>query len=304
MEMSNGEMSNGDGFDDDGDGEMSTGDGFDDDSDLWPNGDEFDDDGDGEMSNGSGFDDVQKNQAPVSAVEGDPNGSSDTETFAGLGDIEAREAEAAEVKATTTTEVNAALSSERQRGTVIRAPSKQNSPPSTGWMPFEEARARLRALGLTSTQQWHKWSRQLRPPNMPSTPHRVYRHAGWVSNSDWIGCANMRGGQNHAAPTPTPHKRSNVMFADARPMVGHLVHPAGKPVHYDAVAVGIREGTTIPEPNAFPEVVQVAPVASDAGQQPLTRGKYFFGALDALVAKMENGGFRCGLPVGKLPTRI
>ena len=55
-------------------------------------------------------------------------------------------------------------------------------------LPFEEARARVRELGLINYPAWVGWVKSgKRPPNIPCEPHKVYRDAGWVSNSDFFG---------------------------------------------------------------------------------------------------------------------
>jgi len=53
---------------------------------------------------------------------------------------------------------------------------------------FEEARVIARKLKLRSQKEWWEWSKSgQRPSNVPSTPHKVYRDAGWVSFLDWLG---------------------------------------------------------------------------------------------------------------------
>ena len=55
------------------------------------------------------------------------------------------------------------------------------------WMPFEEARDYVRALGLKSVKEWQKYSRSdLRLFNLPSTPILVYK-TDWIDWGNWLG---------------------------------------------------------------------------------------------------------------------
>jgi hypothetical protein len=52
------------------------------------------------------------------------------------------------------------------------------------FLPFEEARALVRELGLESQEQWQEWRRDApRPANIPSSPERTYKDM-WV---EWLG---------------------------------------------------------------------------------------------------------------------
>jgi len=55
------------------------------------------------------------------------------------------------------------------------------------FLPFEEAREVVREVELKSVKQWEEWSRERRPPNIPSNPHSTYKGKGWVSYPDWLG---------------------------------------------------------------------------------------------------------------------
>ncbi len=62
------------------------------------------------------------------------------------------------------------------------------------FLPFEEARAFARTLGLRKAHHWSKFSRGAyadelgtRPPDIPAQPNVFYRHEGWVSWEDWLG---------------------------------------------------------------------------------------------------------------------
>jgi hypothetical protein len=56
------------------------------------------------------------------------------------------------------------------------------------WKSFTEARAYVRGLELKSQKGWEAWSKSSqRPSDIPSSPDRTYRDAGWVSWPDWLG---------------------------------------------------------------------------------------------------------------------
>jgi superfamily II DNA or RNA helicase len=53
---------------------------------------------------------------------------------------------------------------------------------------FQEARAFVRGLGLTSVNQWRALARSKKiPDDIPRTPEKVYSEIGWVSYGDWLG---------------------------------------------------------------------------------------------------------------------
>ena len=51
---------------------------------------------------------------------------------------------------------------------------------------FEEARDYVRSLKLVSREKWEKIKYSL-PPDIPLTPHYVYKNKGWKSFGDWVG---------------------------------------------------------------------------------------------------------------------
>ena len=62
---------------------------------------------------------------------------------------------------------------------------------------FNEARAFARGLKLSSVKAWYAWSKDHRPSDIPSTPDRTYKEAGWINWGDFLGTGNKRGGQPH-----------------------------------------------------------------------------------------------------------
>jgi hypothetical protein len=57
-----------------------------------------------------------------------------------------------------------------------------------GALSFEAARTFARTLKLGSVKEWKEYSKSgKRPSNIPGSPHKMYRDAGWVSMPDWLG---------------------------------------------------------------------------------------------------------------------
>ncbi len=56
------------------------------------------------------------------------------------------------------------------------------------YLPFEEARAYVRGLGLTSAREWKAFARsEDRPADIPSHSDESYRDKGWAGMADWLG---------------------------------------------------------------------------------------------------------------------
>jgi hypothetical protein len=61
------------------------------------------------------------------------------------------------------------------------------------YRPFKQARAYVRSLGLANAVEWKKLcarkegNRRVLPPDIPSSPDRVYADQGWISFGDWLG---------------------------------------------------------------------------------------------------------------------
>ena len=63
----------------------------------------------------------------------------------------------------------------------------EGEPEFDEFLPFEEAMALVREVGLKNTDQWWAWRRGCRPADIPSCPDRTYADEGWVSLADWLG---------------------------------------------------------------------------------------------------------------------
>ena len=64
---------------------------------------------------------------------------------------------------------------------------------SVPFLPFTEALAVARSLGLASMFEWRVWCKEgLRPPSVPSTPHKTYKDGGWRGWGHWLGTGNQR----------------------------------------------------------------------------------------------------------------
>ena len=67
------------------------------------------------------------------------------------------------------------------------------------FLPFEEALAVVRSLGLSGRLEWRVWCNQgLRPPNVPSNPESTYRGGGWQGWGHWLGTGNQA--THHTTP--------------------------------------------------------------------------------------------------------
>jgi superfamily II DNA or RNA helicase len=56
------------------------------------------------------------------------------------------------------------------------------------WRKFEDARDYARGLGLKSSDQWHEFCGSGRkPPDIPSSPYKIYLNDGWIGMVDWLG---------------------------------------------------------------------------------------------------------------------
>ena len=60
---------------------------------------------------------------------------------------------------------------------------------------FDACRTYARSLELTSKEAWRAWRKVPgnRPADVPSTPHRVYKDAGWTNWGDFLGTGNIAG---------------------------------------------------------------------------------------------------------------
>lgn len=65
------------------------------------------------------------------------------------------------------------------------------------YRPFQEARAFVRKLKLTSNAEWNSFAKGrlpkvgLRPLDIPSNPHRTYADSGWKGLGDWLGTGKL-----------------------------------------------------------------------------------------------------------------
>ena len=61
------------------------------------------------------------------------------------------------------------------------------------FLPFDEAIAVARSLGLASLVEWNEWCKEgMRLPNVPSRPDRIYKNGGWQGWGHWLGTGNHK----------------------------------------------------------------------------------------------------------------
>ena len=61
------------------------------------------------------------------------------------------------------------------------------------FLPFDEALAVARSLGLANVFEWRQWCKEgMRPPNVPSHPDRTYNDSGWQGWVHWLGSSGIK----------------------------------------------------------------------------------------------------------------
>ena len=92
------------------------------------------------------------------------------------------------------------------------APKQGGAHAGVSFLPFKRARAIVRKLKLGSHKEWKEWSKSgERPNNIPGSPERAYRDAGWTSMPDWLGYE-----RRHAKPKKLPPSPKRAAHAKRR----------------------------------------------------------------------------------------
>ena len=94
------------------------------------------------------------------------------------------------------------------------------------YVPFDEALAHARALGLANMLEWQAWSKSgARPPTIAACPHHVYKDVGWQGYGHWLGTGNVRPGYPPKSGTAAKGRTPPSAAARARtePRVGEHV---------------------------------------------------------------------------------
>ena len=87
---------------------------------------------------------------------------------------------------------NAAAAGDQRSDHVPPAPAACAVRPKSKFLPFEQALPCARSLKLKSRKEWHEWCKSgERPANMPSTPHKIYKHDGWQGYGHWLGTGKV-----------------------------------------------------------------------------------------------------------------
>ena len=61
------------------------------------------------------------------------------------------------------------------------------------FLPFSQALAFARSLGLGSEKAWRVWRKEgKRPANVPSSPEQAYKDGGWQGWGHWLGTGNTK----------------------------------------------------------------------------------------------------------------
>jgi len=56
-----------------------------------------------------------------------------------------------------------------------------------GYLSCHEARNVVKSFGFKNEGEWREYSKNERPPNIPSHPNIIYKNKGWIDMGDWIG---------------------------------------------------------------------------------------------------------------------
>ena len=59
------------------------------------------------------------------------------------------------------------------------------------YLPFEDARTRVRSLNLKNNKEWRIWAKTSKPQNIPSSPDKIYLNQGWISWGDFLGTGSI-----------------------------------------------------------------------------------------------------------------
>ena len=91
---------------------------------------------------------------------------------------------------------------------------------------FDQARAFVHRLGLTTTAEWNAYCRSgKRPTDIPTHPDSTYANDGWAGYSDWLGTDRLGRGQPNRLPVhddrPDPERQESLDYPRilARPVV-------------------------------------------------------------------------------------
>jgi hypothetical protein len=63
---------------------------------------------------------------------------------------------------------------------------------NTQFLPFDEARKFVRALGLQGDKEWREYCKSgEKPNNIPSSPWNIYKNKGYLNNGDFLGTGRI-----------------------------------------------------------------------------------------------------------------
>jgi superfamily II DNA or RNA helicase len=74
-------------------------------------------------------------------------------------------------------------------------------PGDNSFLPFEEARAFVRTLGIKTQKEWQAYAMSgNRPDYIPVNPAQVYEKKGWINLGDWLGSGVKHPGYKECIP--------------------------------------------------------------------------------------------------------
>jgi len=86
-----------------------------------------------------------------------------------------------------------------------------NTTPDWDMLPFIEARAFVRKVGLKSKREWNEWAKTKRPTNIPSDPWYYYS-SEFIGYFDWLGFEGKTRGRLKVADRPETYVLDGTTF--------------------------------------------------------------------------------------------
>ena len=82
------------------------------------------------------------------------------------------------------------------------------------FLPFKQALEYARSLKLKNEKGWVAWYKSKeRPSNIPSAPHKIYKHDGWQGLRHWLGTGTRVGGSDRTAKAKDGAPKANASDA-------------------------------------------------------------------------------------------
>ncbi|MBQ0098827.1 MAG: hypothetical protein KBS62_07865, partial [Oscillospiraceae bacterium] len=87
-----------------------------------------------------------------------------------------------------------------------------NVSPKKDFIPYEEAKERLKGLGLKTASEYKEWYKTNKPNDLPSNPNSAYDKRGWKDWGDFLGTDNVSNTKIHIERKASTKALINVML--------------------------------------------------------------------------------------------